>query len=339
MSNTRHTVIHRVCTLALVAVTLCGQAHAQTEPAPLPRAAGEEAPAPAPDSPTRRAEALFAEGAELFKQWRFDEAEQRFREALAHREHPLIVLYLSRTLDKQHRLVEAHTMLMQALRRDRALLPLEDVQVADDLQASLESRLAQIEVSCDVPGAEVSLDGEPWFTAPGWQRRVMRAGQHVLVARARGHFPITEAVSLIPGKRARVALRMTADVVHEDRRWRAWQPWSVTGAGVAVSIAGGLLWREARQEYAEYETAVAACNQRTSCAQVPNRLRDTGQRNDALGTAALLTGGAVLVTGLAGVLMNQPRTRRSEPTGRELELELAPLVSGDAAGLSARLSF
>jgi tetratricopeptide (TPR) repeat protein len=338
MSNTRLIVIHRAPTLVLVALALCARAHAQPGPDPGPAVAGEQAPARAPDSPARRAEALFAEGAELFKQWRFDEAEQAFREALAHREHPAIVLYLSRTLDKQHRLVEAHAALMQALRRNRALLSPEDVQVANDLHASLESRLAQLEVSCDVPGAEVSLDGEPWFTAPGRQRRMVNAGQHVLVARAPGHFPVTEAVSLIPGKQTRLALRMTADVVHVDRRWSAWQPWAVTGAGVAVSIAGGLLRREARQDHEAFERAVTACKEAT-CSQVPTRLRDTGERNDALGTAALLTGGAVLVTGLVGVLMNQPRTWRSEPTGRELELELAPLISGDTAGLSARFSF
>jgi tetratricopeptide (TPR) repeat protein len=322
----------RACTLlGLALFALSGPARAQQPAAP------DATQPPAAQYRLLQADERFAEGARLFKQWRFDEAEQKFREALIHWEDPLIHLYLSRALEKQGRLVEAHEALQPALRPGVESLPPEDVQVAEDLRQSLESRLAQIEVSCDVPGAEVSLDGEPWFTAPGRQLRMITAGQHVLIARKAGYFPVTEPVSLLPGKQTRIVLRMTADVVHVERRWQPWQPWAVAGSGFAVSLAGGLFLWQARSDYGDFRKGLAACK-REPCDPITLRPRDSGVWKEYLGTGALITGGTVLVTGLAGVLLNQSRTRRSEPA-RGVELELAPLISGDTAGISIGIRF
>jgi hypothetical protein len=338
MQTTRLAVIRRACTCTLVTIALCGQAHAQPEPAPGPPATSEDSPERPPFSPSRRAEALFAEGAALFKQWRFDEAEQKFREALTHREHPLIHLYLSRALDKQLRLVEAHAVLMQALRQEHARLSPEDVQVAEDLQASLESRLSQIEVFCDEPGAEVSLDGEPWFTAPGQPRRMITAGQHVLIASKPGYFPITESVALIPGKQTRVVLRMTVDVVHVYRPWRLWQTWAVAGIGIAMSLTGGVLLLQAEKDYAAIQVELNTCTPNI-CEPVPPRRLESAEWKERIGAGALITGGTIVAAGLTVVLIKLGRTRRSKPSPGVEDLDILPMMSGDTAGISARLRF
>jgi hypothetical protein len=344
----------RACTLlALAVLTVSGQAW--TQPAPLPDAPDtpqppaspdapqssespeETQPRPAAQSPDLAAE-RFAEGTTLFKQWRFDEAEAKYREALRHREHPIFHLYLSRTLEKQGRLVEAHEALQPALRLGAEPLPPEDVQEAEKLRQSLESRLAQLEVSCDVPDAEVSLDGEPWFTAPGRPRRMITAGQHVLMARKPGYFPVAEPVSLFPGKQTRVVLRMTADVVRVERRWRSWQPWAVAGTGLSMSIVGGLLWREAASEYTSFKNALDTCQQESSCQFVPTRQFDSGVWKERVGTGALIIGGSALAAGLAGVLLNQHRIQRSEPA-EGMEYEILPMAAGDAAGIAVRIQF
>jgi tetratricopeptide (TPR) repeat protein len=321
--------------LGLVVYALSGPAQAQqSEPAEPPEATMP----PAAERSSSLAAERFAEGTTLFKQWRFDEAEQRFREALTYRDHPLIHLYLSRALEKQGRLVEAHEALQPALRPGAEPLPPEDVQVAEDLQKSLESRLAQIEVHCDVPGAEVFLDGEHWFTAPGRPRRMIGAGQHVLMARKPGYFPVAEPVSLIPGKQTRVVLRMTADVVQVERRWQPWQPWAVAGTGIAMSLAGGLLRRQAANDYTSFKDALDACQQEPPCQFVPTRRFDSGVWKERAGTGALLIGGSVLAAGLAGVLFNQPRVQRSEPA-EDMEYEILPMAAGDTAGISVRIQF
>jgi hypothetical protein len=335
----------RACTLlglALLALSSSAQAQQPALPAApdvtQPPATPVATRPPEAERVSRLAEERFAEGTTLFKQWRFDEAEQRFREALTHWDHPLIHLYLSRALEKQARLVEAHEALQPALRSGVELLSPEDVQVAEDLRQNLESRLAQIEVHCDVPGAEVSLDGEPWFTAPSRARRMIGAGQHVLMARKPGYFPIAEPVSMIPGKQTRVVLRMTADVVHVERRWQPWQPRAVAGAGIAMSLAGGLfLWR-ARTDYGAIERDLDACAGEAAC-ELSSRRIDRAEGKERIGTGVLIAGGSALAAGLAGMFLNLPRSRRSEPTRGLENLDIAPMLSGDTAGISVGLRF
>jgi hypothetical protein len=344
----------RTCTLlGLAVLILSSPARAQqpalpaepdaTEPPAAqdatPTAAQDATQLPAAQPPSPLAAERFAEGTRLFKQWRFDEAEQKFRVAITHRDHPQIHLYLSRALEKQGRLVEAHEALQPALRPGVEPLPPEDAQMAEDLRKGLQSRLAQIEAHCDIPGAEVYLDGEPWFTAPGRQRRMIGAGQHVLIARKPGYFPVIEPVSLIPGKQTRAVLRMTADVVQLERRWNPWQPRAVAGTGFAVSLAGGLLLWQARTDYATTQREIDACREKPFCDAISIRRRNEGEWKQRIGTGALITGGVVLAAGLAGMFLNLPRSWRSEPARGLENLDIVPMVSGDAAGISARLQF
>jgi serine/threonine protein kinase/tetratricopeptide (TPR) repeat protein len=195
----------------------------------------------AAEPPWALAAALFAEGTGLFKQWRFEEAEQKLREALAHWEHPSIRLYLSRTMEKQGRLDEAHEVLQQARRSGVEQVSPEDVRVAEELQTSLESRLAQLEIRCALPGVEVFIDGVSWFKGPGRERRMLSPGQHALGARKRGYSSVTELISLNPGKQARVVLRMATT----EGPWPAWSLYGVWGSApddiFAVGAGGKVL--------------------------------------------------------------------------------------------------
>lgn len=331
--------LHVACASTLLGLTVLGLSGPAQAQQPAVAASPEVTQQPASQHSWNLAAALFAEGTNLFKQWRFDEAEQKFREALKHQEHPMIHIYLGRALEKQGRLVEAHEALRQALRRGAEPLPPEDLQVAEVLQKSLESRLAQLEVHCAVPGAEVFLDGTPWFTTPGRQRRMINAGQHVIIVRKPGYFPVAEPISLIPGKQTRVAPRMTADVVHVDRRWQPWQPWVVAGTGIAMSLAGGLSLWQARNDYAAIQHELDKCTGETSCSRISTRRLDRGEWKERIGTGALIAGGTVVAAGFVGVLLNLPRTWRSEPAGGLEKLEIAPMVSGGNAGISARIRF
>jgi tetratricopeptide (TPR) repeat protein len=323
----------RACTLlGLAVLVLPGPARAQEPTAP-----PEEAHPTAMSSWPLAAE-RFAEGTRLFKQWRFGDAERAFREALTHADHPIIYLYLSRALEKQGRLLDAHEALEQALRPHLEPLPPREVEVAGQLRSSLDSRLAQIEVHCDAPGAEIAFDGEHWFTAPGPQRRMTNAGQHVLVARKPGYFPVAEPVSLIPGNRTRVVLRMTADVVHLSRRWPSWQPKAVTTAGMVVSVAGGLFLLQARADYAAIQKDLDACPSYCDLRGLTGRYEDATW-NERIGTGVLLTGSMLVAAGLAGMLLNLPQSRRAEPADGVESLDIAPMISRDTAGVSLWLRF
>lgn len=223
--------------------------------------------------------------------------------------------------------------------QEPALGPAVEALPSEDVQVIKKTWMAQIEVSCDVPGAEISLDGEPLFTAPGRQRRMVSAGQHVLSARKPGYFPVTEPVSLISGQQTRVVLRMTADVVHVERRWQPWQPWAVHSTGVVTSLVGGILMWKARNDYAAIQSKLDACQPGSRCDQIPQRRLDQAIWSERIGTGALITGGTLVAVGLAGVLLNLPNTRRSEPAGDVEKLDISPIISGDTAGVSVLFLF
>lgn len=325
---------YRVCVwlcCLVLGLVLATPTHAQS---PVP----PEAPREVDLDAQEKAEALFAEGGTLFEQWQFVHAEQKYREALTHWEHPVIYLYLSRTLEKQGHLEGAYEALQQALRREPDLLSPEDAQVAEELQTDLESRLAQIEVHCAEVGAEVLLDGVPWFVAPGPQRKILRPGQHVVIVKKPGYFPVTEVATLLPGKQTRVEVRMSVDEIRVERRWRPWTPWMVVGGGMVSSVVGGLLVRQAKHDYVAFEKALTACERQVTCSQVSIRRHESGAWKDGVGTGILIAGSAVAVIGLAGVLLNRPQSSRSEPRGG-VKVDFAPLVPGDGAGVSALIRF
>lgn len=328
----RHPIAHG-CAAFVLGLALSSLARAQS-PAP-PKA--PPAQAADPDA-QEKADALFSEGSTLFEQWQFVHAEQKYREALAHWEHPVIYLYLSRALEKQGHLEGAYETLEQALHRDPELLSPEDAEVAEELRTGLESRLARIEVHCAEAGAEVLLDGVPWFTAPGRLRKMIRPGQHVVIVRKPSYFPVTEVATLLPGKQTRIEIRLSVDEVRVERRWQPGTPWMVVGGGAATSLLGGLLLRQAMNDYAAFEKALIPCDGQLSCNQVSIQRRDSGAWKDTVGTSLLIVGSATAVIGVAGVLLNQPHSYRSEPMD-DVKFDFAPLAFVDGAGFSARISF
>jgi tetratricopeptide (TPR) repeat protein len=326
----RHRIVHG-CAFFLLGLALSPPARAQPPVQPQARPEVER-------DAQRRADVLFTKGSALFQQWQFVHAEEKYREALTHWEHPVIYLYLSRTLEKQGHLESAYEALQQALQRDPELLSPADHQVAEELRTSLEARLAQIEVHCADVGAEVLLDGVPWFTAPGPERKMIRPGQHVIIARKTGYFQVTEVATLLPGKQTRVAIRMSVDEVRLERRWQPRTPWMVAGGGLATTLLGGLLVRQAMNDYAAMRESLTGYCGSLVCEPVSTRRQDSGARKDAVGTGMLIAGSAAVIIGLAGVLLNQPQSYRSEPAG-DVKLDFAPMVSGAGAGVSARIEF
>lgn len=314
----------------VLALVLSAPARAES---PVPRKTRQQTS----QSAQQKAEALFATGSKLYQQWQFVHAEQKYREALTHWEHPVIYLYLSRTLEKQGHLESAYETLQQALRQTSERLSSDDTQVAAELKKGLEARLAQIEVHCADAGAEVLLDGVPWFTAPGPQRKMIRPGQHVIIARKAGYFSVTEVATLLPGKQTRVEVHLSVDEIRTARRWQQRTPWMVVAGGLTTSLVGGLFIRQAMSDYADFEETISACEP-PFCRQVSIRRREGGAWRDAVGAGMLVAGGAAAVVGLVGVLINQPYSYRSEPKGGA-KLDFAPLAFGAGTGLSARISF
>jgi hypothetical protein len=286
------------------------------------------------------AKALFAEAVTLQRQWLLADAAARYEQALARWEHPKIRFYLSRTQEKMGDPVAAYENLRLALRWGLDAFPPEDAEVAREMQRRLELELSRIEVRCDEPGAEVFVDGKPWFVGPGSQDAVVRPGEHAVIARKAGHFTVTRSISLVPGKHATVELGLSPETIVRSRweRWRPWHTLAVVGTGAALALAGGVLEWQAARDYAEYDRRFdEVCSDNPQCAPhvapgMADRLRRARWENRGA-IAAFGAAGATLAAGALLGWLDLPGPHRNEATG-SVDVEFMPLVTGDATGVS-----
>lgn len=218
----------------------------------VPRASSAEEGAAEADA-TERARELFREGVALSDRRQWEDAAERFRQALELRDAPAIRYNLAATLVQLGRDAEAAEELDVVL--SGAETP-EDLRgQAQSLLEQVEPRIGRLEVAAEgfESGVTVSLDGE----ALGRERlaRPLRvsAGSHVVTAEADGEEVGREEVLVEAGGSAAVVLvppRSDADQAivdaaaggaeegpEETPLIRDWRLWLGVGVGVAVVIA------------------------------------------------------------------------------------------------------
>lgn len=280
------------------------------------------------------AEALFLQGAALQEEWRLEESIAKYREALAHWQHPQIYVNLSRALEKHGDLLESHRHVELALSMDAGQLDDEQRAIALALEADLEARLARIEVRCDEPGAEVFVDGKRWFVGPGKRASMVVVGEHAIIAKKPGYVTVTESQPLLAGQTAIVIVRMVRDhglVV--ERRWPAVVPWSAFAAGSAVTFVGAALLGRADSRYNDAASELTSrCA--LSCQPGAGAAVTSATHEQRWGVVALVIGGTAGLAGLTMIVLNQPRSHRDgERSGADFQI--VPMASPQATGISA----
>jgi hypothetical protein len=315
---------------------LAGTAPAQGQPEPTPRPWERDVSV----EDRRLAETLFAQAVELHEQLLRDQAMARYEEALSHWENPHIRWNLALLMKEMGQYLLAWEHLEAALVWGPEAFDEHD---RDKLlamrQMLLRQHLAVVEARCDQPGAEVALDGKPWFRGPGEARQVVLPGEHVITAWKPGYFPVTRTIVLSAGARGVVTIAMFVDRFIEKRRWQPWMPWVVIGAGVAAGMVGaGLDWHADRQLAQARRDLARECGNALSCAPAIPSSYGRALWGHRIGTGAMVVGGTAAAAGLALVLLNQPRAYRTAHRDSGA-FELMPMVSPDIAGVSAQFRF
>src|SRR4030095_7185958 len=152
-----------------------------TEPAPAADPVPAPTPAPSPDPVSNepkpwaqgvaqdvqdKASKLYEEGNTLFAQQAHAPALEKYKQAIALWEHPLIRFNMAVTEIRLERILEAADDLEKSLTYgDKPFKP-ELYQQALDYQALVKGRVGFIEASCDQPGTKLMLAGKPWFEGP-----------------------------------------------------------------------------------------------------------------------------------------------------------------------------
>ncbi|XXX75527.1 hypothetical protein WMF30_48545 [Sorangium sp. So ce134] len=285
----------------------------------------------------QRAVALFTEARDLHRRMMLAEARVKYQEALASWEHPELRLYLARVLRSIGLPLLAHENLRLSLRwGPGSLTPEQEQEARSTLRALVQHELAAIKIRCDQPGAAVLLDGKPWFVGPGVARRMVTPGEHVITARKEGYFTVVKPVLVLAGKEASGRVTLSVDGVITERRWAPWVPWATLGAGAALGVAGAGLWWQADVHHREADRRLGGgCD--PWCAPSSRDEYDRSVVENQLAIGAFVAGGAAVITGTVLLLMNGPQSHRTEDRGG-VQIELLPALSGDVAGLSARLA-
>jgi len=306
-------------------------------------------PAERPDRPwakgvsedaQKQALQLFEEGNKLFENSEHAAALAKYRQALSVWDHPAIRYNAAVALINLDQPLAANDNLELALRYGEAPFNSETHQQALTYRKLLRGQLAELKVACVEPGADVALDGATLFLAPGEAALWLTPGTHQLVARKPGYLTETRSLSLLPGKPVveTLALQEIGSLpTRTVRRWPTWKPWAVVGGGALLALAGLPLLLDARSDLIAYDEQIAQSCQPMGCAagdpdlQGPNALRDRAHTKNVVALSLFAVGGAVAATGVALVILNQPRT---VPADERAHAAVTPLVGRGVVGLS-----
>jgi hypothetical protein len=286
--------------------------------------------------------ALFREGNLLLKNSLFPRAVEKYREALKLWDHPAIHYNMALALLNLNEPLALHEHLTAAMLHGEAPLDADKFERARTFRKLIEQQLSHVEISCDAPGASVSMDGQVLFTAPGRYEGLVRPGKHSVVATKEGYVPTDMSQTLLPGEKTSLSLKLytAADLTRYRRQWSAWKPWAVVGAGAAVALAGGALHMQARGSFEDFDTRIAQCG---GCIPAPEvtDLRTRGVSMQQLAFGAYALGGATFVTGAVLALINRPQAYRITPdeAGSLQGASITPLLGSGEGGILATFRF
>lgn len=290
-----------------------------------------------PKERRERAQALFAEGNVLFAQQAHAPALAKYRSAIALWDHPLVRFNMAVTEIRLDRILDAADDLDAALRFGDAPFTEELYRQALDYQRLVAGRVGVIEARCGQVGAQVQLDGKPWFQCPGTQKQRVLAGEHVVVAEKSQYLTYSRRVVVSGNSTAtdRVELVPLENVVRYDYPAPRWLPWTTAGVGAAVAFGGLAFWFAGRNEMDQFDADFArlcptGCRADLSDQPQLARDRDRAEMKGTIAVAMWATGGVLAVGGLVwGRFVNRPR--RIVP-----DMELRPTPGGMTASAGWR---
>ncbi len=293
---------------------------------------------------------LFQEGNIKLKAALYARAVEKYREALKLWDHPAIHFNMALALLNLNEPLELHEHLIAAMRYGEAPLDADKLARARDFKTIVEQQISHVEITCDVAGAMVMMDGKELFKAPGHYEGFVVPGEHTFSATQAG-YPLNERKhNLAQGEKFKLPFKLYTDeeLTRYTRHWDAWKSWAVLGAGVAVAGGGALLHLQARNSFDSFDAGVLACD--GGCVPTPDlaskRTRGYNLQKVAVGSYA--AGGAALFTGMVLLYVNRAQPYRISPDELEQEtsatptqqgVSVMPLVGGGEGGVLATFRF
>jgi hypothetical protein len=342
----------------MVAGALPGRASAQGTAAPAPSSASANEPVSDATarlqvsdrpwasgvSPERQEAALkhLQEGNGLLKESLFVAAAKVYRQALTEWDHPGIHYNLALALLNMDQPVEVYQHLESAIKFGAEPLDPEKLEHAKSYLRLIEKQVASVDIRCDVEGAEVTLDGQSLFRAPGRYQNLVRAGTHTITASKRGFTTTSRTEILGYEKRTTLNLKLytSGELIEYHRRYPLWRPVAIAVLGGALLATGVVLTLEARHTYDTYDQSVNSVCRVGSVAGQPGcgpsdpnfaalqRIKDRGNTYQRLATISYASGGAIVAAGVLLMVLDRSTPYRVDPEGdlHEVAAHVVPRV-------------
>jgi hypothetical protein len=289
-----------------------------------------------PQARRDQAQALFAEGNALFAQQAHQPALEKYKAAIALWDHPLIRFNMAVTLVRLDRILEAADDLDSALRFGAEPFTPELYRQAQDYQKLVSGRVGNIEASCDAAGAQVLLDGKPWFACPGTKKLRVLTGEHLVVGEKHEYMTVSRRMIVAGGATASTKLDFLPldAVVKLEYPSPRWLPWTTAGAGVAIALGGLGLHLVARNQMDQFDAdfrrrCPGGCKPDYSDVPDLKQDRDSAQLKGDIAVTMMIAGGVATAGGAVWVYLNRPR--RVLPA-----MEVAPTNGGMTARVGWR---
>jgi len=284
---------------------------------------------------------LYIAGNREFAESRFAQALTMYKQALQHWDHPGIRFNAAVCLINLDQPLEARENLERSLAYGEP--PLGAAAYAQGLtyRKLLAAQLGRLTITCQQPGTQVSLDGKVVFTGPGSIEQIVLPGEHQVVATKPGLLTVSKTLVAVAGRQ--VAYEAHAIAIAGPklvRRWSPWLPWAVLAGSGALAAGGAWSYVAAGHNFDRYDIGVAAhCAQRCSAEKLASfadlrRYQDRGNAEQFAAFTLFVAGGAALLGGVVGLIVNQPRV---ESGGRQVQPVVA--TSGQGTTISLRWSF
>lgn len=284
-----------------------------------------------------RATELYEEGNEHYYDVELRLAEQAYRAALSHWDHPGIHFNLSLAQKGQGKTLLAYHSVLAALRHGPQALGPTEYQQAIRNKKELESDLVTLTIECDEPGATVTLNGAFLFVAPGRITQWLAPGEYVAVATKTDFQTRTETMLLYRGQRELRRLTLSAE--------RSGIPWSVMatlGTGVAASALGGYMQWSAVVKSSEFDELLVmecpmGCQERDQSDELKSLRRASATRRTVALISFASAGVALVASGLLFLARDKPRESDRGHDDTDPKATITPFVTRESAGLALRL--
>ncbi len=297
----------------------------------------------AEDAGSAKAGIRFQQAVELYREGSYEGALAEFRKAYQISPSYRVLYNIAQTQYALHDFVSAYRSLKQYVTEGGTEIPADRRSQVDDMSAKLAERIARLDITTEVDGADIRIDDVSAGKSPLGEAVLVNVGTHKVSAVKAGSPEAVRVVTVAGKEILKVDIHMEVPVVVSPARASGSQhvpivvkteaPSRPSRAGLITSIsttvalaAGtgvcGYLALRAQDDFKNQLNTYP--NTKAKIDDARTKSKNYGYMTDALGAATLLSGGAAIYLWLTSDASN-PKPAKA---GKATVIGLAPTVGG-----------